>query len=272
MRKLILALGLLSLVACTEKAIVVTTPMNMSLTVNEVKSTKVIFTITADNPDAYYTYCLWNEMSGSLEGLIDYLTTMAEEDYRQKTENEAIKIASFADLNCYRGTRTIRATRLTPDCDFTLLAFQLNPVTHEVIGPIRSESIHTKPAENRPLDFQFRFEGKRITVVPSDSNRPYYWAFDTQQAMYDNYLWPYGWLYSLIDMYEQYDFMDLLTSRGSVVYDAGRDSLKEGELYSVLAVAYENGEMTSDYVEKSFRYENGQFLPLSSGEEPAETD
>jgi hypothetical protein len=257
MKKLILALGLLSLLSCSEKLVVVTTPVNMRLTVDEVKGTKVIFTISSDNPEAYYSYTLWNDTGGSLDGLIEHLTSMAEEDYQQRMKNEAIKIASFADLNCFRGTRTIRATRLTPDSDFLLLAFQLNPETHEVIGPILSEKIHTPPVEEKPLEFQFLFEGKTITIIPSDPNRSYYWAFDSQQVMYDNYLWPFGWFYSLVDMYEQYDFMDNLTTRGKVVYNAGRDSFKEGEMYSVLAVAYEDGEMTSGYVEASFKYLNG---------------
>ena len=265
-RIIILALGLLSLAACSEKLTVVTTPVGMSLSVDEVKSSKVIFTITTDNPDAYYSYCLWNTVNGQTEALIDYLTSLAEDDYQRKQENGVLQIASFADLNCFRGTRTIRAINLQPDADFVLLVFQLNPQTHEVIGKVLSEPIHTKAVTITPLDFEFVYEGKTITVIPSDPDRTYFWQYDSQRAMYDNYIWPFGWFSSLVDMYEQYAFMDHLTSKGTVVYDAGRDNIKEGEILSVLAVAYEDGEMTSEYVEDSFQYRDGRFVHLS--EEP----
>lgn len=261
MRKLLFIMGVLLLAGCTGKEVLVTKEVNLSLKIDEVKGTKVIISITSDNPDAYYSYCLWHDMNVSESVLLEYLTTVAEEDYNIKKENGALKLASFVDLNCYRGSRTLRATGLTPDTDYKVVVFQLNPTTHEPIGKILSEIIHTKPVNRVPLDIAFSFEGKTITVVPSDQNRTYYWEYDNEQVIYDNFNWPFGWYYSIMDMYEQYGFMNNLLSKGTEVYDAGRDHFEEGEVCVIVAAAYEDGEITSDYVEVSFIYQNGSLAP-----------
>lgn len=259
--------GALLLASCSEKTVTVTKPVGLSLHIDEVKGTKIILTITSDNPDAYYSYCLWNELTGSPEALLAYLTETAESDYEVRKSNDALKIASFADLNCYRGTRTLRATSLNPDSDYTVLVFQLNPTTHERIGEILVETVHTKPVDRRPLEFEFRLQGETITIIPSDRDRTYFWDYDTQKQMYDNYFWPFGWYYTLIDMYEQYGFMENLLSKGTEVYDASGDHFEENEICSLIACAYEEGELTSDYVEVVFIYRNGSLVPLTNGNE-----
>jgi hypothetical protein len=260
MRKVLIVLCVLLLAGCTAKEVIVTKAVNLSLKIEEVKGTKVIFTITSDNPDAYYSYTLWHDPNTSDALLLEYLTDVAEQDYTIKTENGAVQVASFADLNAFRGSRTLRATRLTPDTDYKVLVFQINPTTHEPIGKILSEVIHTKAVKNTPMKFDFFFEGKTVTVVPSDPARTYYWEYNNLRLMYDNFNWSYGWYYSLVDMYEQYGFMGNLLSKGKVVYDASRDHFEEGEVYSAIAAAYEGGEQTSDYVECLFKYENGKLV------------
>lgn len=271
MRRIILTLcSVLLLAACSEKVVIVDKPVGLSLHIDEVKGTKIILTITSDDPDAYYSYCLWNELAGAPEFLLEYLTEVAETDYEVRKSNGALKIASFADLNCYRGTRTLRATGLTPDWDYTVLVFQLNPTTHEVIGDVLVEKVHTKPVEGAPLDFRFQFQGRTITVVPSDPQRPYFWDFDNQLQMYNNYMWPYGWYYALIDMYEQYGFMEHLLSVGTDVYDASGDHFEEGEICTLIACAYEDGELTSEYTEVDFIFRDEQLQLLAGGEETEE--
>ena len=265
MKKIItIALCALALSACTEKVVLVTSPINLSLRIDEIKGTKAIFTITVDNPDAYYSYCLWNDPNISDEALLDYILSAAEEDYKIKTENGALKIASYVDYNCYRGTRTLRATRLYPDTQYKLMVFQMNPKTMKPIGKAISQTIKTKPVTETPMDFQIVIRGTAITVIPSDQNRTYYWEYDNQDLMYDNFNWPFGWYLSIVDMYEHYGFMDNLLSKGTVVYDADRDSFDEGEICTIVAAAYEDGEITSPYTEFDFIYQRGELHPIQS--------
>ena len=265
-KSIIIAIAALVFSACTEKIVLVTTPVNISLTVDEVRGTKAIFTITVDNQDAYYSYCLWNDPKISDEALLDYILNVAEEDYRIKTENGVLQIASYVDYNGYRGTRTLRATRLHPDTEYKLMVFQINPKTREPIGKAISQTIKTKPVEQTPLDFEFIFRGMTITVIPSDQSRSYYWEYNNQKLMIDNFNWPFGWYLSLVDMYEHYGFMENLLSKGTDVYDAERDSFDEGEICTVIAAAYEGGEITSDYKEFDFIYQNRGLHPYVSEE------
>ena len=114
------------------------------------------------------------------------------------------------------------------------------------------------------MDFQILIKGKTITIIPSDQNRSYYWNFNNQMLMYDNFNWAFGWYLSLVDMYEHYGFMENLLSKGTVVYDAERDSFNEGEICTVVAAAYEGGEITSPYTEFDFMYQRGELHPLQS--------
>lgn len=265
MKKIItIALCALALSACTEKVVLVTSPINLSVRIDEIKGTKAIFTITVDNPDAYYSYCLWNDPNISDEALLDYILSAAEEDYKIKTENEALKIASYVDYNCYRGTRTLRATGLNPDTEYKFIVFQMNPKTMKPIGKAISQTIKTKPVKMKPLDFQFEIRGRNITVIPSDQDRSYYWEYDNLTLMYDNFNWAFGWYLNVVDMYEHYGFMENLLSKGTEVYDASRDSFDEGEICTIVAAAYEDGEITSPYTEFDFIYQRGELHPIQS--------
>ena len=270
MRKLTIALCMLLLAGCTAKEVLVTKPVNIEVKIDEVKGTKVILTITSDNRDAWYTYAFvnsyWEGYSLPNEEAARSILSLADESYNIKRGNSNLFISSFAEMTCLRGTRTIRVTGLSPDIDYKLLVFQVHPTTHELIGKVFVDYVHTKPVNITPMDFQFVYDGKVITVIPSDQDRTYYWEYDNQAFIYDNFNWAYGWYYGLIDMYEQYGFMDHLTSRGTDVYDAGRDSFLEGEICTVVAAAYEDGETTSEAVEQTFICRNGRLEPLGDAE------
>ena len=270
MRKLTLALCALLLAGCTAKEVLVTEPVNIEVKIDEVKGTKVVLTITSDNLDAWYVYAFihpsWDDYNLSDEATARSILAVSEQSYNVKKENANLLISSFAEMNCLRGTRTIRATSLNPDTEYKLVVFQVHPTTHELIGKVFVEFVHTKLVNKTPMDFQFLFDGKTITVIPSDPDRTYYWEYDNQEFIYDNFNWPYGWYYGLIDMYEQYGFMDHLTSRGTDVYDAGRDSFLEGEVCTLVAAAYEDGEITSETVGQTFVCRNGRLEPLGNEE------
>lgn len=74
----------------------------------------------------------------------------------------------------------------------------------------------------------------------------YYWDYDRESRVYDNYNWPYGYFYSLVDMYDQYGFVDKVYSQGPEDYDFSGDWLKDGEItsrVSALTLLYKDGKM-----------------------------
>ena len=269
MRRLLLiltaAFAALLLPGCSSREVLVTKAVDLELKIESVTGTKVIFSIKPDNEDATYIFCCILEDQPQFEqtdkevaeDYIAYLEAMTEQMPRGQEQ-----IGSFSDFGCYRGTRKLKIEHLTSDKTFRLLLFQVNPKTHAVIGKISSEIFHTKAVTMSQMDFYFASKQNTLVITPSDMEHTYFWSFDRSERISDDHGSPYFFLYSLLDVYEEYGFAEHVLSKGTVQYDFPADQLWEGEEYCACAVGYENGEITSEESVWYFIYEKGAIIPV----------
>lgn len=246
MRKYVIPI-LLLITGCTRVDLSVSDVVPFQVTVDDVRGTKFAITLNPLNDNATYAYCVYHssldqfKMDG--EHMARHYLNVLDEAYRDREAYDAT--ASFADVFLYRGKRTLRITNLQRNQEYKIAVFQVNPNTHELIGSVWSQIIRTKSVKKRELDFTLDLKGDILTITPTDPECTFFWCFDNEARIYDNYLWPYGYLYAVIDMYEQYGFMDNMVSRGTLEYDLSRDRLDDSVNYIFCATGYSQGEINS---------------------------
>ena len=149
-------------------------------------------------------------------------------------------------------------TGITPDQDYKLVVFQVNPKDLEIVGDVICTPVHTLPIEMTDLSFTFQTQGDVMTITPSDPDCLYYWDYDSSERIYDDYNGPGGFFYHLLDMFDEYGFMDEVYSKGPEQYDFGKDNLRVGKEYIIVAAACDDGEKTSKLQVLSFIYVRGK--------------
>lgn len=261
-RILLPALLLLMLGGCRAKEIMVSKAVDISFKVDQVKATKIYFTVTSADPDATYMYFLLNKgMEGELPRLDDralarYALEIAQESYNVKKEYKDTQ-SSLVNMSCFRGSRPLKETQLASDADYRLIVFQVDPVSYTLIGDVKGEDIHTPPIQMTDLLFSFQAEGTRLLITPSNPDCTYYWDYENAERIFDDYMSPYSYFYSVVDMYEDYGFMKNMLSQGPVEYDFANDPLKENDSYYVVAAAYDGEEINSSYTVAGFVFQDG---------------
>ena len=263
MRKLLVICLTAFLAAGCAKEKIVTKACAFDVRIDWVKGSKVQFTVTPDNPDATYAYGVmavdpvyadWTDKQ-----FIDWQLDWMKETYDELVA-EGAGVSTFSDMFCYKGARTIRETRLSSGMDWWLLLFQVNPETREAIGPLYKLPYSTPPVPLKDMTFTIRVEGNRFTIVPDDPERTWFWEYETEAKIDDVYDSAYGFYYDIINMYDQYDFLDHLLCKGTEEWELPRDdrSIKEGVRYYMALSGCADGEITSDVLYASFYYRNGR--------------
>ena len=246
---------------CTPREVVVSRPVKLDLKIEKVTGTKAVFSVTSSNENACYAHFILGEDHPSFnlpekKVAQDYLDVVAEMWEGGQKENTM----RFSDFALYRGSRRLKQTFLSSDTDFKLILVQVNPKTHQVIGEARSERFHTRAVTMKPLEFSFAVENRTLIITPSDPEQTYFWAVDRIERIEDNYSDAYTYMYSLIDMYEDYGFVDRILSKGTVTVDFDRDQLWDGSPYLVSAFGYSDGEICSDESDWFFISRDGSLL------------
>ena len=265
MRKLVFAcMALLVMSACMKEKAAITTPCNFDIKIDWVKGSKVQFTVTPENPNAAYAYGLlladdvlstWSD-SQFVEWQLGWM-----KDSYEGMEADGVPHSTFQDIFCYKGTRTIRNVLLSSGMDWLLMLFQVNPETQEAIGPLYRVPFSTLPVEMKEMSFEILAQGDRFTIVPSDMERTWFWEYETADKIEEIYGNPYFFYYEIIDMYEQYDFLDNLLCQGVKRWILPSDdpSIKEDVSYTMsLSGCGWDGEITSDLYYVDFIWHQGR--------------
>lgn len=259
MKKIILiAAALLAALSCTKEPSF-TDPCTFEVSVSKVKSSKVWLSIKPSNPKAYYAFGVFSEQADIYDLPVTELAQMNLEwwkttyDNWKKMEENA---GSFADVFCYQQEREIKETGLGAGLEHRCFVAQLNPETRTIIGTPQEVRFTTKSVEMIPLTFDVRFGPDRVTITPSDPSAPYYWDYDSQEVIENKYFTPGIFFYSIVDLYEDYDFMPNMISRGTETYVFSEQdkSLEEGETCVLVLAGYAGGEINSDRTEYQFVY------------------
>lgn len=240
--------------ACTPHDIVVGREVDLQLKIEKVGGSKVEFSILTSNENAWYTFFIVPESDPSFElsdkeaalEYIRYLEDLREGKGEQMADLPRKPEGRFEDFAFYRGSRKLKIQFLADDTDYRLILYQVHPKTHELIGKGCGETFHTPEITIKPMAFEFIAEKNVLTITPSDDERTYIWGILRNDQMLDDYYGPFYYLYSLIDMYEDYGFAEPMLSRGVVSIPIEEGSLREGETYCIAAIGYEDGEISSE--------------------------
>lgn len=256
-----IAVCTLLLAGCTAKVVLVTEPTNLNFELQEVKGSRIIFKMDPANPEACYTYGVCHssieEYNLPDKQLAQHILEVAIESYENKEKIQDVT-ASFVDISCYRGSRVFRIKNITSGQDYKLVVFQVNPKTLEVLGDVVCTPIHTPSLEMVDLRFSFQTNGEVMTITPSDPNCIYYWDYDTSERIYDDNNGPKGYFSHLIDMFDEYGFMEEVYSKGPEEYDFSEDRLRAGKEYLIVAGACKDGEVVSNVTVASLMYVGGK--------------
>ena len=129
MRKLAFyaCLALTLLLAGCVKEKIVTQPCNFTLKINEVRGSKVKFTVTPDNPDATYVFgvMLYEEETAGWpdEKLIEWQLDWMKNSYKEYSA-QTQPCGSFADMYCYKGERSIKNTKLSQGTEYLIIILE----------------------------------------------------------------------------------------------------------------------------------------------------
>ena len=97
------------------------------------------------------------------------------------------------------------------------------------------------------LSVDVSFDGGRMTITPSDPDKPYLWEYENTGLIEREYLTPENFAYQILDLYEDYHFMDQMVYRGAVEWDfyAEDYALLEDEDITLMVAGYADGEMNT---------------------------
>ena len=256
----------LLLPGCTAREVLVTKAVSLGLEIENVTGSKVAFSITPGNENASYIFFCVSENHSDFdlpekEAAQRYLTFLTDSPNQNQTERIQPAMENFSDNCCYRGSRRLKITLLSSNTLYKVLLFQVNPKTRAIIGDVVSETFRTKEVPQKQMNFQMGVERNTLIITPSDHDRTYFWSFDRVTRIYDDYAGIYFFLYSMLDMYEEYGFAEHILSKGTVRYEIPIDQLWEGEDYCVCAIGYEDGEINSEEGSWYFYCRDGIVLP-----------
>lgn len=251
MRKIILlAACLLTLAGCSKEQIS-SRPCEFDVKITDLKGDKIRFTITPSNAEAYYAYRLepeyWEPYHLSGDALLQAEMEDLVNEYKLFDLDKNPNV-DFADAFCYQEQAELVELFLDRRMNYKLVVFQVNPWRMEGLGTPKEVYFRTPDVEFVDLHFNLDFDGDTLRIHPSDPDATYYWDYEEVQIVDSEYNSPISYYHILVDMYEQYGFMDSQVSRGDNEWVFPRDdkSLAPGrECYLVLA-GYRDGEINSE--------------------------
>lgn len=242
-------LAVVCLAGCKDRIDIAAAVMgNIDIRLDTVRATCVKATITPENNSGCYVWDLLLPEDLAQYPTDDEVVASRFETMLRQYEQlciEAGETLDFSDIFLYHGPLLARAD-VKPGTDNQLIAFQVNPASLKPVGKLYRMPFHSPVIDSSDVVFSIFFEGAELHIEPSNDDT-YLWDYDLVKDVYDDYGTPEAYMRELVEMYENYGFIDMEKTVGSVVYDMpGSDpSLVEGREYYLFAVGY-NGELNSE--------------------------
>ena len=264
MRKLLyLCLAGLVTLGCSKEKMV-TSACDFELKVDWVKGSRAQFSVTPAIEGATYAYIVISDDHSQYgrndTEIIAYQMNWLRTIYSD-LQKEGDVSGSFSDICCFKGPRTIKSKFLSSDKDYELLVFQVNPETDQPIGPLYTCAFHTKPIPKVDLGFTVRYQDNMFYIQPEDKTVRWFWEYELDDKIQDVYDDPFIFLYEIIDMYDEYGFLEHALCLGDQSWELPRDdrSIKEGASYTLaLSACTTEGEICSYVMYAGFTFQNGK--------------
>lgn len=255
----ILCLAICLLASCSKYRVDIPAEFRAELT--SVSGSNARITVAALNPDAYYIYFTISEYDPDFD--MDAMQLCLNEMEIMKESMVYFSKESFTDIFCQRGSRQF-SLDITGDTEFKFILFQINPRNLKILGDPIVVQFHTLPLANRDMHFDVKFEGSTVTITPTTDEYTYFWDYDAKDIVLGYYPFPISFLSSLIDMYDEYGFLDSMYSKGTDVWDFSNDkALDPGDECVMVICGCENGSVTTLDMTIIFRYNPGNIEVLN---------
>lgn len=256
--------ALLSLMTGCAKEQYLQQECGLDVKINHVRSGQMSFTVTPDNEKACYCFTVLNAKDNGFEiSDEDFVASRLGEMIRQYEEYQSSdsSVGSFADIFCFRGTRTLTVSDLVNGIQYRLFVFQVDPRNRTALGPLYKFDFSSAPPAANGLTFRIVCWGTGIYIVPSDEKSPWFWEYEMSRRIEELYGTPYKFYHDMIDMFEQFGFMENVVRTGTLFWDFSTDGpvMNESEEYTLVLSGYNNGEITTGILTSRFHYygENG---------------
>jgi len=262
MRKaIILTACLLSLLGCSKEQIS-SRPCTFDVEITEIKSNKIRFTINPSNPDAYYSFRIepdYSELYNYTGKVLLESEMMVLLDLYDIFDMDSQQNMDFADTFCYQGRTQQVEMFLDPGRDHKLVVFQVNPWKREGLSYPKEVLFRTRDFIPSDLKFSLEFRGDTLRIHPSDLQADYFWDYESVEIVNDEYVSPIPYFYSLIDMYEQYGFMESQLSRGDDEWVFPRDDqgISPGTQRYLILAGYKDGQLNTEETIVKFTWSPG---------------
>ncbi len=231
--------------------------------------------VTSANPDAYFVSGIMDsdelEKNPTDEQIIRYQLDFMNElyDIYYSTFESSDRKGDKPDFNSiflYQGTEIIDYQYLDPDTYYELLAFQVNPDTHEPIGKLCRYPFTTPHIDSSAVTFAFEVNKDTIRIIPSDDS-PYIFAFEQRETIENDYILAEFFFYDMITFYEDYGFIETMRNKG--VYDfilSNHSRDIEDDKDYILTIAGYNGDINTEYTYLTFHVTNNEFVVVITTE------
>ncbi|GEM_PF-2585059 len=267
----ILCLAVISTIitGCNTKNPPATESTKLSFSIETIRQNKIRGKINTENPDAYF-----------VSGIMD-----ADELKRYPQDNQIIKYQleyidemynifySIYEATCeendkpdynsmflYKGEEKVDFSYINPNTYYELLAFQVNPITHEAIGELYRYTFTTPAIDSAKVSFTVAAIKDTLRIIPSNDS-PYIYTFEEQETIIDEHLYKEMYFYDMVTFYEDYGFAQTMTNRGvyNFTFAYNKRDIKPDTEY-LLTIAGYNGEINTDYTFVTFYIKDNEFV------------
>lgn len=241
-------------------------PTEIKVQLESVSGSRARFTVAPISSRAYYSYVLVKESDPNYN---EPATVICKNEIQEMVNAlPYFETGSFTDIFCFCGSRQFTMRLLEDDKDFKFIVFQINPKTYKLIGEPVVCNFHTNPVPDRDLHFDVNSDGDLLTITPSDDNLTYIWGCEESELINDIYGFASYYLYKVVEMYQEYGFLDILYEQGTVIFDLSTESnMGNGTEYTFAISGCEGGEFTTPVTVVRFRYHPGniEILEVTEG-------
>ena len=268
MRKLFFALAMaLALASCGNKDKMAGEPSGFDVKLDKVNGTKVWLQVTPSNPNAYYSVGVLSSENDNFDDTplelaqeqLGFMKTVYENTRTETSQN------NFADMFCFRGARSLKYSSLAEDRDHKLIIMQVDPKEQSLIGTPVAVPFHTRDIVPDPdLSFQISFQDGKLFITPSDLEKTYYWEYEGTGLIDEEYISPDYYFYSVIDLYEDYNFMPGMVNKGVVEWDFYTEDpdLEFGQELTLIVAGYAGEEINTELTVVRFICHEGRKIEV----------
>lgn len=261
---LFLSFGLL-LTACDPEAPYVTEGVNITLNVpsSTVSAASVKVDVIPENDRVYY-YCGImpdSAFSATIDlRFMEYVLDSVYLDYinwrKDLLASSSPYVASFSSHCLGYGADSHTFSGLTPETDYLIYAFCVNPETNQPMGQLFKTTVRTGAYHPSDMTFTYSIEHKKdglwLTIEPSADTEPYVWDLSETSAV-NQYGGVPGYVDAYMSLFKETGQTDYVLVRGYTYFNL-TNNLEAGEDYTIMVAGYD-GNLTTPIHHCNFTYD-----------------